>query len=56
MRLLDTYSHYRVLDEDVRARLFDELTEMIDTRFGGQLTRRYDTVLALSRLQPVPDG
>ncbi len=51
VRLLDTYSHYRLLADDVRARLFDELIVAIDTQYGGQVTRRYEAVLLLARRQ-----
>jgi SAM-dependent methyltransferase len=48
VRLLDTYSHYRLLDDDVRAGLFDELVGVIDTRFGGQVTRQYHAALLMA--------
>ena len=53
MRLLDTYSDYRVLDPDVRRRLFDELVAMIETDHGGRVTRRYSATLVLVRRNQV---
>jgi SAM-dependent methyltransferase len=45
VRLLDTYSHYRLLDDDDRRHLFDALAELIDTRYDGHVSRRYESVL-----------
>jgi len=49
VRLLDTYSDYRVLDEAVRDQLFDELVRVIDERHDGRVTRRYSPTLFLAR-------
>ena len=49
MRLLDTYSDYRLLDADVREGLFDDVVGMLDERHGGQVTRRYSPTLYLAR-------
>jgi SAM-dependent methyltransferase len=49
MRLLDTYSDYRLLDADVRAHLFDDLEQAVDERHGGHVTRRYSPTLFLAR-------
>ncbi len=49
VRLLDTYSDYRLLDADVRQNLFDDVVSMLDQRHGGQVTRRYSPTLYLAR-------
>ena len=49
VRLLDTYSDYRLLDPDVRDELFAQIVEMLDERHGGQVTRRYSPTLFLAR-------
>jgi hypothetical protein len=49
MRLLDTYSDYRLLDPEVRQALFDELERVVDERHGGRVTRRYSPTLFLAR-------
>jgi SAM-dependent methyltransferase len=46
--LLDTYSDHRSLDNEVRERLFQGIAELIDTRFGGQITREQLAVLYLA--------
>jgi SAM-dependent methyltransferase len=49
VRLLDTYSDYRLLDPEVRQTLFDEVVGMLDRRHGGQVTRHYSPTLYLAR-------
>jgi SAM-dependent methyltransferase len=49
VRLLDTYSDYRLLDPEVRRHLFDELVAVIETNHGGRVTRRYSATLYLTR-------
>jgi SAM-dependent methyltransferase len=41
LRLLDSYSSYRVLDPALHERLFAAIGDLIETRFGGKLTRRW---------------
>jgi SAM-dependent methyltransferase len=41
LRLLDSYSSYRILEPDLHRRLFDAIREMIETRLGGQVTRQW---------------
>lgn len=49
VHLLDTYSDHRSLAEPVRARLFRRISDLIDRRFGGQITKGYLTILFLAR-------
>ena len=49
IRLLGTYSPYLAIPEEPRASLFDALGALIDGEFGGSLTRRYLSILAVSR-------
>ena len=53
VRLLDTYSDYRLLDPEVRHQLFDELMAMIEANHGGRVTRRYSVTLFLARRNQV---
>jgi SAM-dependent methyltransferase len=39
--LLSTYSNHIALPDDARAGLFDCLSHLIDTRYGGVITKRY---------------
>lgn len=49
LRLINTYSNYRNLDEPVRARLFQAIADLIDRRYGGAITKFYTAVLYLAR-------
>jgi len=49
LALLDTYSDYRRLAPDTRARLFDGLATLIDRDFGGRITMGYLTTLVVAR-------
>ncbi len=53
VRLLDTYSDYRLLDPEVRRRLFDELVAVIETNHGGRVTRTYAATLVVVRRNQV---
>ncbi len=53
VRLLDTYSDYRLLDPEVRRHLFDELVAVIESRHGGRVTRQYSATLFLVRRNQV---
>ena len=52
VRLLDTYSHYRLLDENTRQALFAELTDVVDTRYDGRVVRRYNSTLYMAARVP----
>lgn len=52
LRLLSTYSDHRLLAESQRDRLFSELSELIDSEFGGAVERPYRTELILARRAP----
>jgi SAM-dependent methyltransferase len=49
LRLLETYSDHAALDPVVRSRLYRGIGALIDTRFGGQVTKGYLTLLYLAR-------
>jgi SAM-dependent methyltransferase len=49
LRLLGTYSDHRRLDPAARERLFRGLAELIETRYGGRITKGYLTVLYVAR-------
>jgi SAM-dependent methyltransferase len=49
LRLLDSYSSYRVLEPDLHNRLFDAVRDVIETRFGGQVTRQWRAELYVAR-------
>jgi SAM-dependent methyltransferase len=49
VRLLDTYSDYRLLDGEVRQQLFDDVVAMLEQRHGGRVTRHYSPTLYLAR-------
>ncbi|HEX6778155.1 MAG TPA: class I SAM-dependent methyltransferase [Ktedonobacterales bacterium] len=51
LRLLDSYSSYRILEPGVQKRLFAALATLIETRFGGSVTRRWEAELFLARRQ-----
>jgi SAM-dependent methyltransferase len=45
LRLLDTYSNHRVLDNQRHARLFRDIADLINTRYHGQITKGYLAIL-----------
>lgn len=49
LRLLDSYSSYRVLDPSVRGILFTCIAEMIDSRFNGRVIRHWQTELYIAQ-------
>jgi SAM-dependent methyltransferase len=51
LRLLDSYSSYRVLEPDLHDRLFSAVRDVIETRFGGQVTRQWRAELYVARRQ-----
>jgi SAM-dependent methyltransferase len=51
LRLMDSYSSYRVLDPGLHARLFDAVRDLIETRFGGQVTRQWRAELYVAPLR-----
>jgi SAM-dependent methyltransferase len=50
--LLLTYSGHRALESDRREHLLDCITDLIESRYGGSITKRYLTELRLARLRP----
>jgi SAM-dependent methyltransferase len=46
--LIATYSRYLVMDPVRRAALFERLARIIEEEYGGELTREYVSVLAMS--------
>jgi SAM-dependent methyltransferase len=49
VRLLDTYSDYRMLDPGTRQSLFDDIVAMLDARHDGSVTRRYSPILFVAQ-------
>jgi SAM-dependent methyltransferase len=49
LRLLDSYSSYRVLDPSARDRLFTRIAEMIDSRFNGRVILQWQTELYIAQ-------
>jgi trans-aconitate methyltransferase len=49
VQMLDTHSDHRLLPAERRQRLFDSLTTLIDTHFGGAITKDYSTLLQMAR-------
>jgi SAM-dependent methyltransferase len=45
IRLLNTYSDHRALESDVRGRLFEGIAGLIDTEYGGYITKGYVATL-----------
>ncbi len=52
LRLLDSYSTHRVLDPATHDRLFAAVGDLIETRFGGKITRRWRAELFVARRLP----
>ncbi len=52
LRLLDSYSTHRILDPATHERLFAAIGELIETRFGGMVTRRWRAELYVARRLP----
>jgi SAM-dependent methyltransferase len=49
IKLLNTYSNHRCLDQRRRERLFDEIRALIEDEYGGRITRPYLTVLYIAK-------
>lgn len=49
LRLLDSYSSYRVLDPSVKDHLFTRIAEMIDSRFNSSVIRQWQTELYIAQ-------
>ena len=49
VQMLDTHSDHRLLPEIRRRRLFDGLTNLIDTKYNGSVTKDYSTLLQMAR-------
>ena len=45
LRVLNTYSGHRSLNDDARERLFRGIADLIDNRFGGRIVKGYLTTL-----------
>jgi SAM-dependent methyltransferase len=52
LRLLDTYSSYRLLAADTREGLFRDLATLVDQQFGGVVVRSHETSLLVARFEP----
>jgi hypothetical protein len=53
--LYSTFSPIRVLDEDSRERLLDEIAEIAERDFGGKVSRKLTTSVYLARKPAGPD-
>jgi hypothetical protein len=51
INLLSTYSGHRVLDERARKRLFDCVSSLIDTSYGGRIRKAYINELIVTKLR-----
>ncbi|HWS82375.1 MAG TPA: class I SAM-dependent methyltransferase [Rubrobacter sp.] len=49
LRVLNTYSGHRSLNDDTRERLFRGIADLIDNRFGGRIVKGYLTTLYVAR-------
>lgn len=49
LRLLNTYSDHRQLDESRKLRLFERIGELIEKQYSGLVTRPYLTVLYIAK-------
>lgn len=49
LRVLNTYSGHRNLQDDTRDRLFSGIADLIDSRFGGSIVKGYLTTLYVAR-------
>lgn len=52
IQLLNTYSDRRSLEPETRARLFAGISDLIDTRYQGQITKGYMAMLYLAHRLP----
>jgi SAM-dependent methyltransferase len=51
LELLLTYSGHRALEPTAQAKLLDCIASLIDTRYGGRISKRYLTELRIAHLQ-----
>jgi SAM-dependent methyltransferase len=56
VQLLNTYSNYRNLAAPTRRQVFAAITDLINTRYGGTITKPYLAVLYLAKKQPSRAG
>jgi len=49
LKLLNTYSDHRNLDEERRSKLFTGVATLIEEEFGGTIVRPYLSVLYLAK-------
>jgi SAM-dependent methyltransferase len=54
--LLLTYSGHRILPIEARRGLLDGIAHLIDSRYGGDVTKRYMTELRLAYRLPAPEA
>lgn len=51
VQLLNTYSNYRTLPASTRTRLLTAITDLINTQYGGTITKPYVAVLYVAKKQ-----
>jgi len=49
IRLLNTYSDHRALEESRRRQLYEGIRQVIETRYGGMVKRPYLTALHMAK-------
>jgi SAM-dependent methyltransferase len=49
LRLLDTYSNHRILENQRRERLYHDIADLINTRYDGRITKGYLAILYVAR-------
>lgn len=49
LRLLQTYSNHRILERPRRDRLFHEITDLINTRYQGRITKGHMAILYVAQ-------
>jgi SAM-dependent methyltransferase len=49
LRLLDSYSSYRILERDLHTRFFSAVRDLIENRFGGEVTRQWRAELYVAK-------
>ena len=49
LRVLNTYSGHRSLNDDTRERLFRGIADLIDNRFDGRIVKGYLTTLYVAK-------
>ncbi|GHO49605.1 class I SAM-dependent methyltransferase [Ktedonospora formicarum] len=49
LRLLDTYSNHRILEQQQHDRLFQEIVDLINSRYHGRITKGYLALLYIAQ-------